>query len=370
MYKKILVAFLFHFMISFSYAQEGMGYYYDYNGHFYVFDKGNTIQLESAHVDSIRAGIDYIAYMDYRGYLKVYYNGETQTIEENLPNAMYATPYALVYKMAQRLMIFEHGEKKQLARAVYAFQAEEYIVIWVDNPSVYIMAHENGQTSTIETSVSDNVINSGKTGNNIFAYSDLSNTFKVYYGGQIYETGSSNITDYKCGKNIVAYIDGFNNTFNVFYNNKVKTISDHIPKSYSVAANMVSYVDNDDNFTLYYNGTIMPLESWVPKAQNSKGNVIEYFNDTDLKIIYGGKIYEADKFIPNPKVMLGPNSVLFMDSNRKPKYFYKGKLASDFMNEQVTDMNLIWDLPVFRYGTNTIGFYYNGKLYDYETSKY
>ncbi len=367
--KKIYIAVIFIFILSCSFAQGGLGYYYDYNGHFNVFDKGNNIQLESNHVDSIRAGVDYIAYIDYRGTLRVYYNGETQTIEEDVPSSMFATPYALVYKMAQRLMVFEHGEKKQLAKAVYEFTAEENIVTWVDMQSVYIMAHENGQTNIVEGSVSANVIRSCRTGNNIFAYSDMNNNFKVYYGGQVYETGATLITDYACGKNIVAYVDGFNNTFNVFYNNKARQISDRVPKSYTVAANMVSYVDFDDNFMLFYNGSIVQLESWVPLAQKARGNMIEYFNNTDLKMIYGGRTYNVDKFIPNPYVLLGPNSALYLDNNKRPKYFYKGKLATDFMNEEVKDMYLIWDLPVFKYGTNTIGFYYNGKLYDYETNK-
>ncbi len=368
--QKLFTAFIFSFLFSSSFAQDGLGYYYDYNNHFYVFDKGNNIQLESNHVDSIRAGIDYLAYIDYRGYLRVYYKGETQTIEEDLPSVMIATPYALVYKMAQRLMVFEHGEKKQLARAVYQFDAQENLVTWVDLSSIYIYAYENGQINIIEKSVSANVIKSGLTGINIYAYSDVSNNFKIYYAGQVYETGSTNITDYQCGKNIVAYIDGFNNTFNVFYNNKSRVISDHIPKSYSVAANMVSYVDYDDNFMLYYNGTILPLESWVPAVQNARNNIIEYYNNTDLKIIYGGKNYTVDRFIPDQRILLGPNSALYLDNNHRPKYFYKGKIAIDFLTEQVNDMYLIWDLPVFRYGTNTIGFYYNGKIYDYETNKY
>ena len=165
--QKYFYTFILSFLFLSSFAQEGLGYYYDYNGHFYVFDRGNNIQLESTHVDSIRSGIDYLAYIDYRGYLRGYYQGETQTIEEDLPAVMIASPYALVYKMAQRLMVFEHGEKKQLAKAVYQFSAQENLVTWVDLSSAYIYAYENGQTNIIESSVSANVVKSGVTGINL-----------------------------------------------------------------------------------------------------------------------------------------------------------------------------------------------------------
>ena len=368
--KKIYTTFSLIFIISASMAQEGLGYYYDYNDHLYCFDKGNNIQMESNKVDSIRVGIDYIGYIDQRSDLRVYYKGEVETIEESVPNAMVATPYALVYKMQQRLMIYEHGVKKELSKWVKSFFAGELIITWQELPSLNIMAYENGEIKMVESAVSSNVINSGKTGTNIFAYTDITNAFKIYYGGQVYETGSSNIRNYKCGKNIVAWIDRFNNTFNVFYNNEVKIISDHIPKSYSVAANMVSFVDFSDNFNLFYNGNIIQLETYVPTVNNARDNIVEYYNDSELKVIYGGKTYNVDKFIPQQNVLLGPSSILYLDNNNRPKYFYKGKILTDFMTETVTDMSLSWDLPVFKYGTNTIGFYYNGKIYDYEISKY
>jgi hypothetical protein len=368
--KKILFTLSFLFTLYASKAQEAMGYYYDYNQHFYCFYKGNNFQLESNKVDSIRAGIDYIAYIDQRGDLVTYYNGNKFTIEEDVPNQMIATPYALVYKMAQRLMIFEHGEKKELSKWVGHYYADQYIVTWQELPSLNIMAYENGITGVVESSVSSNVINSGQTGPNIFAYTDITNSFKIYYSGQVYETGATQITDYQCGKNIAAYIDKFNNTFNVFYNNKIKVLSDHLPKSYAVAANMVSYIDWNDNFMLYYNGKTIQLETYIPTTNVAQDNLIVYYNDIELKILFGGQTYIVDKFVPQQSVLLGPSSAMYLDNNNRPKYFYKGKTYSDFMTEPINNMYMIWDLPVFRYGNNTIGFYYEGKIYDYETYKY
>ncbi len=61
--QKLIYTFLLALICSASIAQEGLGYYYDYYNHFYVFDNGKNIQLESEPVDSIRAGNDYLAYI-------------------------------------------------------------------------------------------------------------------------------------------------------------------------------------------------------------------------------------------------------------------------------------------------------------------
>src|SRR5580693_6257545 len=103
---KLLFATAFIYLFSNATAQEGLGYYYDFNNHLIVFDKGNTIEVESNPVDSIRVGDDYIAYIDQRSDLRVYYNGNVETIEEQVPNAIIGCAKTLVYKMQHRLMIY------------------------------------------------------------------------------------------------------------------------------------------------------------------------------------------------------------------------------------------------------------------------
>ena len=353
---------------SLSLAQEGLGYYYDYYNHLYVFDKGKNIQLESNRVDSLKIGDDYLSYIDQKSNLRFYSNGETQTIEESVPSIMIATAHALVYKMQLRLMICENGITTKLAASVGNFFAGDDIVTWQALPSLDIMAYENGEIKTIESAISTNVINGGKAGKNIFAYSDLNFNFKIYFNEKSYDTQASNIRNYKCGKNIVAYIDKFNNTFNVFYNGEIKTISNQLPANYTVADDMVSYIDASENFMVYYKGESIKLESYTPTQYKSSNNIIQYYYQPDFKIFYGGKTYVVDNFIlPPDSIQLGFNSALYLDNNNRAKYFYKGKIVDNFLIEQPKKMRLSRDLPVLKYGNNTIGFFYDGKLYEYET---
>lgn len=366
--KKTLLSLLLLIATSLSFSQEGIGYFYDTFNRFTVFDKGNIHELESARMDSVKVGDDYLAYVDRQGNLKVYSNGVVQIIEESIPYTMVATAHALIYKMEQRLMIYQNGKKKQLASWADRFFAGDSIVVWQARPSLDIVIYENYEIKTIETSVVAQAIINGRAGRNIFGYSDLNNNFKVYYRGQIIETQVSHIRNYKCGRGIIAFIDRFNNSFNVFENGEVKTIMNAIPKSYSVTDNIISYFDIDNNFMVYYKGESTKLESYDPVILPAKGNMLIYYYEPELKIFYEGKLLILEKFINPQSVVTGIKSVVYLDNANRVKYFYKGKLYDNFLFDKPKKIELYRDLPAFTYGNNTIGFFYNGKMYEYTTS--
>jgi len=233
------------------------------------------------------------------------------------------------------------------------------------------MAYQNGEIKTIEPAVAMKVINTQKTGKDVFAYSDLNNEFKIYDQGQIFDTKSSNIHSFKCGKGIVAYIDRFNNAFNVYSNGSVNTIATQMPQRYYVTENMVSYVDYESNFMIYYNNVATKIESFEPKMYKAKENVLLFFYEPELKIVYGGAVYTLEKFfdVDQHEVTLGINSAVYIDNSSRAKYFYKGQTFENFLIEKPQGYRLFRDLPCFRYGNRTIGFFYGGKMYEFEGSQ-
>lgn len=357
-------------LAGFAFAQEGVGYYYDYYDHLYVFDHGKNIQVESNKCDSLMGGDDYMAYIDQRNDLRVYYDGYVNTLEEETPSAMIATAHCLVYKMQNRLMVVEKGVKKKLDNWVGDFSVGDSIIVWQSQPSLDIMVYQNGEIKTIEEAVATKVINSQKTGKDIFAYSDLNNEFKIYDQGAIFDTKSSNIHSFKCGRGVVAYLDRFNNAFNVYSNGVVNTLSTQMPQRYYVTENMVSYVDYESNFMIYYNNVATKIESFEPGMYKAKENVLLFFYEPELKIVYGGAVYTLEKFFDvQHEVTLGVNSALYIDNGNRAKYFYKGRTFENFLIEKPQSYRLFRDLPCFKYGNHTIGFYYNGQMYEFEGSQ-
>jgi hypothetical protein len=270
--------------------------------------------------------------------------------------------------MQQRLMICEAGQKKQLSRFVSTFFASDSIVIWQSQPDYNIMAYENGITKIVEpATLSTNVITDGKIGKNIFAYNNLNLDFKIYYKNKIYETGSSQITDYACGRDIVAFIDNYKNTLNVFYKGETKVISTQLIKSYSVSDGLVAFMDAANNFYIYYNGALTLIDSYAPDYYITQNNILYYSYNSELKIVYEGKIF-TDNLIEPQTILTGINTMLYATSGSNiPKCFYKGKFIDRFYVQRPYTMELNGDLPIFRYGNNTIAFLYNGKMYEYGT---
>ncbi len=361
--KKGLLAFFLFAPISILFAQDGLGYYNDYANNFYVFDKGIERQLESNPVSDIRVGNNYISYEDSKLSFIYYYNGEKQILEENIPNSVQSTPTALVYKMQQRLMICEKGEKKMLSRNADSYFASDSLVIWQALPSLDYMCYENGQTQTIVKATNSSVINDFKIGNNIMAFNDLNYNLKIYFKGKLYDTDNTRITDYNCAHNIVAFVDEYKNTFNVFYNGEFKILSKEIIKEYYVSNDMVSFVDSKDNFFIFYDGTLTKIDSRIPDYFFAKNNILYYSYNSELKIIYEGEIY-TQSLISQQSIIAGNNSLLFYSNINSPIYFYKGKVIDNFYVQKPYSMILNIDLPVFKYN-NTIGFLYNGRIQEF-----
>jgi hypothetical protein len=364
MFKSAITFILLSGFFSFVRAQEGIGYFHDYTNHLNVFEKGGASDIESGPVRNIQTGLDYLAYVNESNSLVLYYDHQKKTIEEFPPAQIIATPYFLVYKTQQRLMICEKGEKKLLSGSAGNFYANDSIVIWQSLVTFNMMAYYKGKINVFEFSTSSNVINDGKAGPNIFAFSEADYDFKIYFNDTVYETGSSRVINYQCGRDIVAFTDVYANTFNVFYNGKTQELSNKIIKDFKVCNEAVAFVDADNNFCIFYKGTLTKIDSYAPDYYYVKNNVIYYSYNSVLRMIYNGKI-SKDQYAQPFEIMAGFNSLLYSTAGTNiPRFFYKGKIISNFYVPRPYTMGLSGDLPVFRYD-KTIAFLYDGRLYEY-----
>ncbi len=366
---KLFFLIIFSFLFCSMNGQNGIGYFVSPTNEFTVFDKGKTIVLERTSVDSIRNGDNYLAYVDALANLKVYFDGEVHVIENVFPSRIIGTSEALVYKMQNRLMVYENGQKFQLANWTGQFWIGEEIVVWVDLPSYDIMAYSKGSIYTIEKSADLKTIKEFKVGRNIFVYNDLNNHLKVFYDGKVYNANTSNIVEFKCAKNIMAYYDDFYNEFKVFYKGEFKTISTFKPKEFEVSDDQIVYIDINDYFMVYYNDTITKLLSYHPHDYSTSNSILFYSYLMEYFIFYKGKVYSIEKFIPKKNVLIGFNSVLYLDNRNRIKCFIEGKHYESILIEKLKKKNLIRDLPVFNFGNNNIAFFYAGEVYKYSIIK-
>ncbi len=360
--KQLISSFLL-LMAPAVFAQKGQGYFNDYTNNFYIFDRGIERQAESNKVSDIYTGNNYVAYTDSKLSFIYYYNGDKLLLEENLPNQVTATNTALVYRMQERLMICENGEKKLLAKKVDSYFASDSIVIWQALPSLDYMAYQDGEIFTVVQATNSSVINDYKVASNIMAFNDLNYDLQIYFKGKIVNSGSNRVISYQCGHNTVAFADEYKNTFSVFYNGKFKILSKEIVKEYIVVNDLVAYVDSKDNFYIFYDDVLTKIDSRSPDYFSGKGNVFYYSYNSQLKIVYQGDIF-TENLVDQKSILAGENSLLYYSNVSRPKYFFKGKVIDDFYVPKPYSMTLRIDLPIFKYN-GSIGFLYDSKIHEF-----
>lgn len=362
--KKYSLLIALQLLVNFINAQNDLAAYTDYTNHFKVFAGGMLQELEYAPVSSFKVGGNSVAYVDQKSILKIYHKGEANVYEEDAPTEIVATTNYLVYKMTQRLMIFDNGRLNKLSNAVVSYYPADSIVAWVSYPDGNFNAYENGDIKTIETAAVNRAVETVKTGSNVIAYADLANIFKVYYKSQTYSTNVnlSYIKNYACAANIVAFTDEYNNRFDVFYKGRFITLENVLPQSFNVANDMVSYVDNIGNFKLFYAGETTTLETFPPASITATNNIIVYTYANKFKVCYKGQTYTLESFIPN-EPLFGINSILYTDAGGKLKFFNMGTTYDNFFFETPTAVKLYGDVALINYAVNSVGFFYKGKMY-------
>ncbi len=366
---RLFLVIIFSVVYSNHFAQNGLGYFFDQKNIFNVFDKGNVYPLERTGVDSIRVGDNYIAYVDAIGDLKVYSEGQLNEIEQTFPSRIVGVATMLVYKMQNRLMVYENFQKKEIANWADKFWVAEELVVWIDMPSYDLKAYCNGEVYTIEKAADTKTMKEFQIGRNIFVYNDLNNHLKVFYNGNVYDSRTSNITEFKCAKNTMAYYDEFYNEFKVFYKGEFISISTFKPKEYEVSDDQVVYIDINDYFMVFYDNEKIKLLSYHPVYYKTLNSIVLYSYLDEYFVFYKGKVTSLEKFIPKRNVLIGFNSILYLDNRKQVKYFYDNKVYDTFIVEKFKAKALKRDLPEFKFGNNSISFFYNGKLYEYTSIK-
>lgn len=266
-------------------------------------------------------------------------------------------------------MVYDNGVKKQLTNWALNFWVEDELVVWIDQPSYDIKAYCNGEIYTIEKAVDTKAIKEFKIGRNIFVYNDLNNHLKIFYNGNVYDSKTSNITNFKCAKNTAAYYDEFYNEFKVFYKGNFSTICTYNPKEYEVSDDQVVYIDINDYFMVFYADQTIKLLSYHPNFYKTDNSIVFFNYLMEYFVFYKGKTYSLEKFIQQKNIVIGYNSILYLDNNNRVRYFHDGTIYESFILEKFRTKSLSRDLPVFNFANNTTGFFFDGKLYKFTTIK-
>jgi hypothetical protein len=307
--------------------------YSDFNNIQYVFDDGETYKIEPQPFRSFKVGKKVLAYVPQNDRLKIYYQGKSYNASPIIPN-YFVTDNLFVFRNINSIKVLWENEFKQIEfqfrDGTDSLWVSDSLIVWT-NPFRETNVFYNGVTKRID----DMNMNTDKAkiGDNIFAYTDISGNFKVFYKGKLQVLENYEPEDFYVDRDIVGYLDyqsnwkffyfgktyetNINNVKNIFRcerkfvfisrlnelsvweNGEEKVLLNYPPPTIDVKENMIVYADNGRNFYCYYNDKNTWVERYVPTEWEIDNDILVYkdINGRLKGVYYGKEVQVSDQIV-------------------------------------------------------------------------
>lgn len=274
---KIIIAFAI--FSNSLFGQSTVVPFVDFNNWFRCVENEEFKYIELQQIKSYEAGDNLVAYLDIRGNLKVYANGvKTELSNQNLNYKI--SDNLLAWNIGTTLLMWDGTTKKALNYFAGEYIVKDNLVIYLDTRYNTITAHVNGRDYPLQTATTTlSLTNSAKIGENILAYADNGNIFRIFYEGNTYEVGVwYGDIDFQSGTDIVAFNDPTTRTFAVFDKGAFVDVEQQWVRKYRSGRGFIVYEDVNNNLMLYQNGEKTQLSSF-PGNWEVKDDIVVYENN-------------------------------------------------------------------------------------------
>jgi hypothetical protein len=289
----ILFAFIcgFCFLSNKSLAQRVMPFI-DFNNYFKTFDNDNFKQLEFQLIKEFKAGDELVAYLDTRGNLRVYDGKERKDIT-NLNVKYEVSDHLLAYSIGATLNMWDAGKLQTLTYFAGKYVVKDSLIVYEDTRYNTVSTYWNGQIYPLYTVTGEQYM-PVCIGDNIIAFKDNGDFYKVFWRGKIYDIGvwTAGI-DFEAGTDVLCYNDPTTRTFTVFENGVFTDVEQFYLTKYKAGRGFVVYEDLNGNLMHYKNGTKNELSNFSATFWEVKDDlaiwgensfVYAYQNDTKIRV--------------------------------------------------------------------------------------
>jgi hypothetical protein len=343
--KKIVLFFLL--VISAGLRAQSLTAYTDQRGYLNVFDNGNTTTLEYQMPQSFQVGGACIAYLDFNSNFKVYYKGDVTTLYNGPVNSYKVTHNLLMYVIAGQLRVFDRGKTKVLSVNAGSYSVGDSLVGFYDNTYQAFYVYYDHDLFTLESNTINNPLVSFQASNNTLAFINNQREFKIFWNGgaqKVFTLSPGMDLDYQTGSNIVAFLAGPSNSLAVFYKGNTYNVSTLPVKSYKTADEMVAYEDQN-GLHAFYAGKNYDLCSSSNFSYDISDSMLIYYTPGYFRAFNRGKITVLGNYMPDEYVL---------DNNTLAWVNQQGGLNA-FYNDNTYDLSG-FDRVIFKLEGNTLWF--------------
>ncbi len=358
--------------------------YTNFQNQFVVWEKGMMRKVEYLVPTQYKIGRNAIPYIDNSRNFKIYHNGASHKINDGFTNRFQVSDNLVTFQNATVLNVWDNGRITLLSRLCDQFFTGDSLVVYFDGVQKRFNAYYNGDiypiegflgasnlssmfdtdTATVrisnEMDIASGQLPSVKVSDNIAAYVNYANQFRIFYQGNIFEQENYTVTSFDVGRNNVAYVDA-NREFKIFSKGATTTIDNFPPYSYAAGDDLVAFVGYDNYFKIYYQDSLYNIGYFDPEFI-VKDNIVAYRDATGyFKIFYKGSIYTLESYMPS-NIIASYHSLAYINRANMLRLFSEGDIY-DVTSADLSDWRLDYDVIQYRFGGNMYKIFYKGRTY-------
>lgn len=295
--KKILFGALL--LLTFSASSQEVLPLLDFNGYFKTFKDGFFRQIEFQRIKNFKAGDNVCAYIDFKGNLRVY-DGTAPKNITNIETAIYeVSDNLMTWQIGQTLNMWDAGEMRTLTYNVGQYKVMDSIIVYQDLRFNTVNLYYKGEVQELYATVAG-VTFPNFVGENIIAFKDNGNFYKVWWRGEIYDLDVwHNPYVFGGGTDMVAFNDPINGTFAVFEDGNFLDVEMFHMDSYKVGYGFVVYENLNGELMMYKNGDIVELSNFGANYWDVRDKIVLWEENSFMYTYYGGEKVEVARYTPD-----------------------------------------------------------------------
>ncbi|MBC7552346.1 MAG: hypothetical protein H7257_00045 [Taibaiella sp.] len=348
-------------LITLAARSQPLATYVTMQNELMVWDRGMIHKIDYMIPTSLKTGRIAIPYLDNSRTFKIYYAGSMRQVNVGFTNNFYATDNLVAYLNQKSLYVFDKGVNKNLTPICDQYFIADSLVLFLDGLKSQYSVYYNGQIyGGVESFVPDSTLSAIKVTDNIIAYNNFANQFRLFYHGARIAQEDNPVSTFDAGRNTVAYVDA-DRKFKIFHSGQTFLVDNFAPLSYHVGDNLVAFVTNDGYFKIFYGDSVKTLGFFNPNYQVGD-NIVAYRDPSGyMKVFYKGEYTDMENYYPTDMV-IQYNSLAYINTNNTLRLFTEGEVY-DVTNADLTKWHLTYDVINYQIGQGIFKVFYKGTEY-------
>jgi hypothetical protein len=209
----------------------------------------------------------------------------------------------MAYNIGPTLNIWDEGKLKTLTYFAKDYVVKDSIIVYEDTRFNTVNVYWNKQTFELYR-LTGEMYMPEVIGDNILAFKDNGNFYKVFWRGQIYDLGIWNNTiDFQAGTDIVCFNDPTTRTFAVFENGQFLDVEQFYMKKYKAGRGFIVYEDLNSNLKMYKNGENQILSNFSASFWEVQDDLVVWGENSFVYAFQNGKKIQTSNFMPKDYLM-------------------------------------------------------------------